>query len=133
MRLAAHEDIGYFVNAGREFAKNTPYSFDEDSYTRLVHEVIKNPQYLVIVDGDSTQCHCAAMLAPSIYNVDEIVARVFTTWGPGGLNCFREVETLAKEEGAKFIIADSFTEPRMMKFYERNGMKPADTVFIKEL
>ncbi len=130
MRRAKHSDIDYFVRAGREFCENTPYSFDEDGYSMFVHEIIKDPDSIVLV-GDG--CHCAAKLVPSFYNPEQLICRVFTTWGAGGLECFREVERIAVIEGADFILADSYIEPRIMKFYELNNMRQTDSVFIKEL
>lgn len=133
MRRAEHSDIDYFVRAGREFCTHTPYSFNEDGYSMFVHEIIKDPDSIVLVNGDPVGCHCAAKLVPSFYDPEQTVCRVFTTWGPGGLKCFDEVERIAIIEGADFILADSYIEPRIMNFYENNGMRQTDSVFIKEL
>jgi len=133
MRRAQHSDINYFVRVGREFCENSFYSFDEDGYSMFAHEIIKVPDCIVLVSGDPVISHCAAKLVPSFYDPGQIVCRVFSTWGPGGLECFREVERIAVLEGAHFILADSYIEPRIMNFYKHNDMRQADSVFVKEL
>ncbi len=133
MRKAVHSDINYCVLAGREFCEQTPFEFDEESYSLVVHSLVDDPDVVFVVDGDPVQCHSVAKLIPNFYNANEIIAKVFTTWGAGGLRCFVEVERLAKEKGAKFIMADSLREPRIERFYERRGMTIQDSVFIKEL
>lgn len=133
MREPTHEDIPYFIRAGRAFSDLTPLGFDSGSYAENVRQMIDSPSVIAVVDGDPVRAHCAAALTPSLYDASEVIARVYTTWGPGGLRCFREVEKRAKERGARFLIADSFAEPRVMKFYERIGMQQADITYIKEL
>ena len=133
MRPAEHKDIDYFVRVGEEFCKNTPYTFDADGYSMFIHGIIKDPDSISIVNGDPVICHCAAKLVPSFYDPEQIVCRVFTTWGKGGLECFREVERLAVIRGADFILADSYIEPRIMRFYEHICMRQTDSVFIKEV
>lgn len=130
MRPAKHSDIGYFVRAGREFCAFTPFQFDAPSYAEAIHALLDDPNVIAIV-GD--ECHCVARLAPNFYNAGEVVARIISTWGKGGLECFREVERLCTERGARFIMADSWIEPRIERFYERQGMTRMDSVFIKEL
>lgn len=133
MREARHEDIDYFIRAGREFTKSTPFSFDADGYSRFVHELLKNEDAIVLVSGEPIQGHCAALLVDSFYDPNELVCKVFSTWGKGGLQCFYEVQAIAEERGADFLLADSFIEPRIMRFYDKIGMRQADSVFIKEL
>ncbi len=133
MRRARHEDIEYFVQAGWDWCKHTPFTFDEEDYAGIVHALIDDRDCIAVVDGEPVRCHSVAKLSPSFYNAGEVIAKVFTTWGDGGLNCFVEVERLAKERGAKFLIADSFIAPRIIKFYERRDMYLTDSVFIKEL
>ncbi len=131
-RPARHSDIGYFVDVAREFNKSMPYTLDEDSYTISIHELIKDPDAIFVVKGNPAIAHCLIRLGHSIYNQYEIIARVVSTWGPGGLECFRYAEALAQAEGAHFLIADSFAETRIEKFYLRNGMKEMDKSFCKE-
>ena len=133
MREARHEDIEYFIQAGWDFCKQTPFTFDEEDYAAIVHKLIDDPDCIAVVDGDPVQCHSVANLLPSFYNAGETIAKVFTTWGDGGLNCFVEVERQAKERGARFLIADSFIAPRIIRFYKRRDMYLTDSVFIKEL
>lgn len=133
MRPAGYEDIDYFVRAGKEFCEYTPFSFDVKSYSEVIKSLIDDPYCVLVVDGEPAKCHSVAKLVPNFYNANEIVAKVFTTWGLGGLKCFREVERQCRERGAKFLIADSMIAPRVMKFYERRGMEHQDSVFIKVL
>ena len=44
-----------------------------------------------------------------------------------------EGQRQAKNRGASFLMADSYIEPRIMKFYERQGMSLTDSKFIKAL
>ncbi|MCP4934697.1 MAG: hypothetical protein GY927_10955 [bacterium] len=132
-RYAEHSDIDYLIGAAKAFIPHTPYSFDEGSYTMVAHSLIKDPDSIFIVRGRPAECHCVAKLVSSIYNRDEVIARVVSTWGPGGLKCFDEVERLAYINGAKFIMADLLVEPRMESFYRRLGMTKADTLYFKEL
>ena len=133
MRTAEHADIDYFIKAGMEFCEYTPFSFDAESYAVVIHNLVDDADCVAIVDGDPVKCHSVAKLIPNFYNADEIVAKVFTTWGPGGLKCFAEVERICKARGARFLMADSMIAPRVQKFYERRGMTQQDSVFIKEL
>lgn len=133
MRPARHDDIDYFIRAGREFCKETPFAFNAEDYAERVHKIINDPNTVSIVNGDPVCCHSAATLYPSMYDASQIIARVFTTWGPGGLDCFVEVEHRCRDRGAAFIMADSYIAPRIMRFYKRRGMKRADSVFIKAL
>ena len=130
MRKAEHSDLAWFIEAGRAFCEHTPFEFDEGSYANACMTLIDSPEVISAV-GD--RCHCLALLVPNFYNGNEIIAKVFTIWGNGGLKCFREVERQAKERGAKFILADSFVEPRLCKFYERHGMTLTDSVYLKEV
>ena len=133
MRSAEHNDIDYFVEAGREFCEYTPFSFDAESYAEVIHELIDDEDCVSMVDGDPVRCHSVAKLMPNFYNASEIVAKIFTTWGNGGLNCFVEVERICKQRGAGFLMADSMITPKVTRFYERNGMELQDSVFIKVL
>jgi len=74
-----------------------------------------------------------AKLMPNLYNDSEIIAKVFTTWGQGGLKCFTEVERISKERGAMFLMADSMIAPKIIQCYENIGMKMHDSVFMKRL
>ena len=133
MRNAQHSDMDYFVRAGREYCEYTPFSFNQESYVEVLNNVIDDPDCIFIVSGDPVNCHSLAKLTPNFYNASEIIAKVFSTWGLGGLKCFREVERIAKQRGAKFLLADSMIEPRIIRFYEKTGMVLQDSVFIKEL
>lgn len=130
VRKATYDDLDYFIEAGRDFCLHTPFSFDADSYGESVKAILANPDCLAYVTGTG---HSVALLVPNFYNSDEIIAKVFTTWGKGGLKCFREVEKQSRAKGAKFIMADSYIQPRVIKFYERIGMRLADWVYIKDL
>jgi len=133
LRPASRDDIDYFILAGKTFCEHTPFSFDEKSYEAVVRQLLDDPDCIAIVDGDPTKCHCVAKLIPNFYNGNEIIAKVFTTWGPGGLNCFVEVERICKEMGAMFLSADSMIAPRVTRFYERRGLQHFDSVFMKRM
>ena len=133
MRPAEHKDIEYFVRVGKEFCEYTPFSFDAESYAEIIGSLIDDPDCVSVVGGDPVKCHSVAKLVPNFYNANEIVAKVFTTWGKGGLKCFAEVEKICRDRGAKFLIADSMIEPRVIKFYEKHGMSHQDSVFMKVL
>lgn len=133
IREPVSDDLLYFMEAGRLFTEKTPYSFDENYYAEQVMNFIEADHTIIRVKGYPAEAHCAAMLIPSMYHPDEFICRVFSTWGNGGLECFREVERQAQATGAHFLIADSYIEPRIMKFYAHNGMTHSDVVFLKEL
>ena len=131
MRDALQSDIPYFVEAGRQFVQFTPFSFDAESYAEALERIIDAETTVSsVIEGKG---HCAATLGPSMFDSRELIARVFTTWGRGGLRCFIDVERKAKKRGAKFIVADSYVEPRIIKFYERRGMFLTDSVYLKAL
>lgn len=133
MRWATTDDIDYFIQAGKDFCQHTPFVFDAKSYTEVVRELLDDPDCIAIVDGNPTRCHCAAKLMPNFYNDNEIIAKVFTTWGRGGLKCFTEVERICRDRGVMFLMADSMIVPKIIKFYENIGMKMHDSVFMKRL
>lgn len=72
------------------------------------------------------------MLADSVYG-DDVVVKILSTWGSGGIDCLRKAIEWAKESGATRIIADAGLEPRIAKFYKRVGMKECDTNYMGEL
>lgn len=122
--------MDHFIGAGRDFCAITGFSFDDESYAKSLQEIL-DAENSIVVTGDG--CHCVAMLVPSLYDSRETIARVFSTWGRGGLRCFREVERIAKERGARYMIADQMYDKRIGSFYRRIGMREADTTYIKEL
>ena len=131
MRLARIDDLDYFIQAGREFCEHSPFAFNEPDYARNVLRILDDPIHIVIVEPGLA--HCAAQLAPSLYDSSQIIGRVFSTWGTGGLKCFSGVERECQRRGAVFLIADAWLTPRIAKFYRRRGMREADRVFLKEL
>ena len=131
MRRATTADMAYLLKAGEDFCRETPYSFDRQSYAQTAWHIINSDDFIVLVDGEPARCHAAAQLAPSMYDVSETIARVFTTWGPGGLKCFRALEKACRDAGASFIIADSFTDDRIASFYRRRGFEQQDKLFMR--
>lgn len=133
VRAATYDDIDYLLSSSKAFCEKTPLSFDTDGHLQQLKQILDNDDAIVVVGGDPVTCHCAGVLTPSFWNPDDIICKIFTTSGAGGLQCFREVERIARERGATFLMADSWLEPRIISFYERNNMSAMDTVFLKEL
>ena len=133
MRKARHDDLPYFIEAARQFVAYTPLRFNPESYAKTVTEMIDDESVICFVNGNPPAGHCAAKLIASFYDSSEIIAHVYTTWGIGGLRCFQEVVNAAKERGATLLMADSFIEARIIRFYERQDMKLTDSIYIKRL
>ena len=131
IREATIDDLPYFAQAGKEFIKTTAYTLDSDVYFENMLDYIDNPDVGLFVIG-APSGHCGIALIQSMYG-KELIGRVVTTWGKGGLKCFKAAEQWAKDHGAKYLIADSLVDPRICKFYERNGMKQIDVLFSKGL
>lgn len=125
--------MDYFIRAGEEFCQSTPFTFHAPSYAKNVAGVLTDPEAIAIVFGEPVTGHCVAKLSRNLYNDSEIIARIVTTWGNGGLKCYREVRRQAKKIGANFIRADVYIEPRMAKVYERDGMVLTDGVYTGKL
>lgn len=131
IRKAELSDLPYFARAAQEFIKDTIYTLDPEIYLDNMVGFIQNPDIGLFVIGEPSG-HCGVGLIQSVYG-DETIARVLTTWGDGGLKCFKHAEQWAKERGAKYLMADSLHEPRIRSFYERNGMSQADILYTKGL
>ena len=132
-REATHDDIEYFVESGREFCAKTPFDFDAEGYAENVARFIDSDECIAVVTGDPVSGHSVGVLVSSFWRPDNILCKIFTTSGRGGLRCFREVERRAADAGAKYLFADSWLEPRIISYYEKNGMSLTDKVFLKEL
>jgi len=128
IRRAEMLDLPYFLRTAQEFVEHTPFSLDPESYLIQVADMIHRKDMAIFTTGEG---HCAVALMPSMYDTNQIVAKVVSTGGTGGLKCFRKAAKWAQGEGASILIADSYLEPRMDKFYERFGMIQTDSVFIK--
>ncbi len=128
IREAELSDLPYFMRAAQDFVQATPLSLDPESYLNNVIELIYNDDAVIFTTGFG---HCAVILVPSLYDSEQIIARVISTWGRGGLQCFKSSVRWAKEHGASLLMADSYIEPRIEKFYERFGMIRADNVYMK--
>ena len=131
MRPGCIEDLVYFIEAGREYSKETPFRFDAESYARNVIQLLNDPQVITMVTGNPVTGHSVARLTPSLYDESEIIGRVFTTWGKGGLRCFQEVERQCFQRGARFVMADTWIEPRLANVYRRRGYQAADSLLVK--
>ena len=128
IREATLSDLPYFMRAAHDFVQATPLSLDPESYLNNVIELIYNDDAMIYTTGSG---HCAVILVPSLYDSEQIIAKIITTWGRGGLQCFRAAVKWAAEQGASLLMADSYIEPRIEKFYERFGMIRADNVYMK--
>ena len=120
----------YLISAASEFVAQTPFSIDEEDFKQNVILFASNPDAVIFTTGSS---HCAAVISSSLYKSDEFICRIVSTWGKGGMRCFDAVERWAKGRGAKFLIADSYLEPRITKLYKRRGMKGTDQLFMKAI
>lgn len=133
MREATADDLPYFIEAAETFTKDTPYRFDPNSYGQRVMELIGSPAFLSSVANEPPTGHCAALIYESLYDRNQRICNIFTTWGRGGLDCFRDVLRQAKAAGCDIVIADSWIEPRIMQAYKRLGFEQADIKFVRAL
>lgn len=130
IREATLSDLPQFAKAASEFIVRTPFHLNIEDYLENVIGILGDTNSVVYTSGEG---HAAVTLTPSFYDRSQVIGRVFTTWGKGGLECFRACEQWAKEHGAAFLIADSFIDPRITKFYERIGMTQTDHLYMKVL
>ena len=130
IREATFDDLDYFVSAGRKYAETIGFLFDEEIYRSSIVSLIESP--LVICHVIPAKAHCAIMLTQSMFG-NEIIAKVFTTWGRGGTKCFKSAMRVAKEMGASKIIADANLSPQIVRFYEGIGLKQYDTNYMGNL
>ena len=128
IREAELSDLPHFIRAAQEFIEETPFNLDPESYLEQVIGLIQSDDAGVFISGEG---HCAIVLVPSLYDSSELIAKVISTWGKGSLKCFKVAVEWAADQGATVLMADSYIEPRMEKFYLRAGMIPADTVYMK--
>ena len=128
MRWAESQDMDYFVSAGREFSQLAGFGFDEYVYTSHIQDMIEADDMICMVTEPVTG-HCFCRITPCLYD-GQLLAHVFSTWGKGGLKCFDEVVRIARNMGAKYLIADMMHDKRIEAFYSRRGMTKADTNFL---
>ncbi len=128
IREAEISDLPYFIKAAQEFIEETPFNLDPESYLNQVIDLIQSDNAAIFTTGKG---HCAVVLVPSLYDENQIIAKIVSTWGKGGLKCFKVASEWASANGATVLMADSYIEPRMEKFYLRTGMTPADIVYMK--
>ena len=130
IREAQYSDLPYFYKAAKEFIDLTPFSLDVESYLNNIIQLMESESAGIFTNGSA---HCAVILIPSLYDSNETIARVISTWGAGGLKCFDAAVKWAKENSADILIADSYVEPRMESFYKRFGMVQTDKVYLRKI
>jgi len=130
IRQAEISDLPYFLRAAQEFIELTPFSLDVESYLDNMIQLISNESSGIFTTGTG---HCVIVLVPSLYNSNEIIGRVISTWGVGGLKCFKHAVRWAKHNGASILMADSFVDTRMESFYKRFGMIQTDRVYLRTI
>lgn len=124
------DDLDYFVGAGRKYCSLIGLDFDEAIFVRSLTAQLENEfTKFFILDG---KAHCIVTITHSGYGKN-IIARIISTWGPGGTKCLRAAKQWAKEQGADKIIADANLSPKIAKFYESIGMKEYDTNYMGSL
>lgn len=130
IRNGTADDIDYFVRAGLKYSELMGFDFDEEIYRQNVLMLLDAPIFICKVIPN--KAHCAMMLTPSLFGKD-VIAKTVSTWGRGGLKCFRKAMAEAKEKGASKIIADANLSPDIAKFYVSIGMKEQDTNYMGDL
>lgn len=130
IRGATEDDLGYFIAAARSYAEVIGLDFDEDVFTESFYSLLEAENIFFFVIPN--RAHCVIMLTPSLFGND-LVAKVISTWGRGGVDCFRAARKFAKSRGATKIMADANLSQRLVKFYKRVGMKKFDTNFMGDL
>ena len=124
------DDLDYFIDVGKQYAEENGLDFDEGIYLGSLMEIAQNQNVKIyVIPGQS---HCIMRLFQSTYGKD-VIARVLSTAGKGGIQCFRKARRWAIRRGATKIIADANKEPRIDKFYRRIGMHKQDTNYIGDL
>ena len=131
MREATIADLPHFARAAEAFIPSTPFVLDLESYLENVVRLIESPDVGIFVNDRGG--HCAVMLQPSLYSSGQLLARVISTWGTGGLECFKACERWARERGAEVLMADCLTDERIASFYAKIGMQSMDSVYVKGL
>ena len=133
IREATLDDAQYFVDAGKAFCEQAKQSFDLQSFADSAFHILTGDDYRVFVYGDPVTAHCGIALTDSMYDKSVRVARVFTTWGDGGIKCFRHAMQWAEDNGIHLFMADSLLDRRIEKLYGRLGMFKADVLFTARL
>lgn len=124
------DDVDYFIGAGKEYCELVGFDFDEEVFLAGLVEQVRSPATrFFVLDG---KAHCVISLSKSIFGKD-VIAKVLSTWGPGGTRCFREAMKWARESGATKIIADANLSPEIARFYKRARMKKYDTNYMGDL
>jgi hypothetical protein len=134
IRRLAHNDIEYCVNAARKFCEIKERPFDEEHSRSFITATIYNGHALVALDSNGKPTgHSAALVFPDMYS-PRLTARVFTTWGKGGLKCFEYLLSVLKMQGVKEVIADCWDgDERLSNYYKKKGFDKSYEFYTKEI
>lgn len=125
-------DLPYALDAAEKYCAQQGTEYDEDHSREFILRAMEIGHVFVATENGEPVGHSGAIIAPDFYSPN-LTARVFTTWGKGGLQCLKYVTAVVKMHGAKKIIADAPTGSRLRKIYERMGYDHTYDFFIKDL
>lgn len=131
VRLATVSDAVQIVDAAIAYCKATGQPCEVESVHDSVFKVLTEPQYRVFVLPG--RAHCILAISASMYDNSHTIARIVSTWGDGGLRVLRHALDWCKAHEVHEVIADTHLEPRIAKWYARQGFAPVGQLFQRTL
>ena len=132
-RLADIGDAKELMAFAESFTLSAGLRFDDLTFSETLYDAITAEDSYIYVLGRPATGACAVRMAPSGFDKTELIARCWSVWGDGGIQCLRAAVKHAHMRGCERFIADVFLEPRLKKVYERMGFYEAETCYMKSL
>jgi len=148
IRDARYSDIQDIVRMGQSFHEAAKLediaAFDPESFAEAVTNLIESPDgLLMVIDDDGAAAAMAgALLYPLYFNKRCRMAQEIFWWanpearGQVALDLRRAVEARARAAGAQRMIwlaLEGMKPEAMTRLYRREGYRPVERNFIKEL
>jgi N-acetylglutamate synthase-like GNAT family acetyltransferase len=145
IRDADKSDIPFIVAEGIKFLKHHPCKFEQsldiDHLNALAENLITNHTLLVAEQEGQLVGMIAGILVPNIYNKDYIGLQEMFWWvveeartSSAAIRLYGAFEERAKDLEVDFIsMVSTVYTPTLENYYKKQGYKPVETSYIKEL
>lgn len=148
IREANIKDFNKIESMARAFYNESKYGeiynvdIDEDSLISFTISFIHDSDKVILFDEDGKGM-IWGILVPWFFNTKHMLAQEMAWYvkpehrnGFTAMRLLKAFEQWAKDKGAKIFVMGSLSElngDRVGKFYEKNGMKPVESMYGKEL
>ena len=145
IRDAVVEDIPFIIEEGIKFLQHHPARIEREvdiDHLHALAELIIREHVLLIAEQNGIRCGMiAGLIVPNVFNRNYIGLQEMLWWvvedkrnTTVAFKLYKAFEERAKELEVDFIsmVTTAYTPP-LEKYYKKQGFKPVESSFIKEL